>query len=209
MITVGQLLKKARISKKLSREVLEEKTKIKKEFISAIEEGNWDKLPEYPVVIGFVKNIAASVGVDPQKANAILRRDYPPKEISISPKPDISSKFVWSPKATFAAGIAVVIIFIGGYLGYQYLRFVSPPRLVLNQPAEGALVSSNTVKVEGVVDQDATVTVNNQPVLIDDDGLFITDLSVDSSTQEIMVVAKSRAGKETIVSRKIKVELKE
>jgi cytoskeletal protein RodZ len=207
MRTIGEVLKNARKELKYSFSDVAKKTKIKKDFIKSIEKEDWENLPEYPVVSGFVKNIAEALKVDSKKATALLRRDYPPKTISVNPKPDVSKEFVWSPKLTFLTGIAVVIIAILSYLGYQYIRFVSPPELVITAPEENQEVDENTLEIIGATDTDATVTVNNQPVIVDENGNFREEIEVSKTTQEIVVVAKSRAGKETKVIRDIKVEL--
>ena len=75
MKTIGESIKSARTRKKISRAKLEEETKIKKEFIEAIESEEWSNLPEYPVVRGFVRSIAQTLKVDTRKMLALLRRD--------------------------------------------------------------------------------------------------------------------------------------
>jgi cytoskeletal protein RodZ len=114
MKTIGVLLKEARTKKRYSRARLEKGTKIKKEFIEALEKEKWEELPELPVVQGFVKNIAQFLKIDDKRAAALLRRDYPPKTLSINPKPDVSEKFTWSPKLTFIAGAIVISLAILG-----------------------------------------------------------------------------------------------
>ena len=108
MRTVGKFIKEARVKKRHSRVGLEKVTKIKREFIKAIEEENWEKLPEFPVVAGFVKNIVGVLKIDQKQAVALLRRDYPPKKLAINPKPYVSDRFTWSPRLTFLAAVAVV-----------------------------------------------------------------------------------------------------
>src|SRR3990172_8865555 len=98
MRLIGEVIKEARLRKKLSKNKLEKDTKIKKDFIEAIEESRWDLLPEFPVVSGFVKTIATYLGLKEDQLVALLRRDYPPKDLKINPNPDISEKFTWSPK---------------------------------------------------------------------------------------------------------------
>ena len=58
MKTIGTFLKESRLKKRYSLIKVENATRIKKEFIEAVEDGNWKALPEFPVVVGFVKNIA-------------------------------------------------------------------------------------------------------------------------------------------------------
>ena len=89
----------------------------------------------------------------------------------------------------------------------QYKSFISPPTLTVKEPYENHVVKEEVLKVLGTTDPEATVKVNNQPVLINEDGMFEAEIEIFSGTTEIVVVAKSRSGKETIVRRKIKPEL--
>lgn len=59
MKTVGQAIANVRKKKGITVADLSQKTKIKPEFIKAIEAESWSKLPEFPVVCGFVKNISS------------------------------------------------------------------------------------------------------------------------------------------------------
>jgi len=203
MNTIGQVIKSARVKKKLSLKKLEEITKIKASFIENIELEKWGVLPTFTTVLGFVKSISSALDIDPLMAVAILKRDYPPKKINISPKPDVFSKFSWSPKLTFIVGIGVVLFVVLGYLGFQYVKFVSPPELSVDSPKENQIVTTKSVTVFGSTDSDVKITVNNQPVLIDDDGNFSVNIGVSSATKEIDIIATSRSGKINEVKRKI------
>lgn len=207
MRTVGLVLKEARVKKRYSLVHLEELTKIKKDFIENLEKENWSTLPEFPVLVGFVKNVAKFLNIDERGAVARLRRDYPPKKLAINPKPDVSEAFTWSPRLTFLVGAATVIAFVALYLGFQYMRFVSAPPLEVAQPREDEIVKVRTLKVSGKTSSDATVKVNNQPVVVSDEGEFEAEIEIFEGTSEIVIQALTRSGKETVVRRKIKPEL--
>jgi len=208
MRSVGEYLKSIRLQKGISRKDLERETKIRMSFIDAIEEGHWETLPDYAVVNGFVKNIASYLGEDSYKVLAMLRRDYPPKNVPINPKPDVSKSFSWSPKFTFLVGIGIVILVLVSYLTFQYVNFIKAPSLIINTPTENQIINEKIISVSGRTDPEATIKINNQPVLVSESGDFVTEIEVSKETGEIIVHAKSRAGKETVVTRKIKVEFK-
>ncbi len=208
MKTLGVLLKEVRLKKGYSLNKIEGKTKIKRNFIEGVENEDWGALPEFPVVVGFVKNISAALGISSKRAVALLRRDYPPKPLSINPKPDIGNKFSWSPRLTFLVGVGAILVLILGYLGFQYVKFVSPPTLIVYEPTENQVITSTKVDVSGKTDSDATVSVNNQPSLVGDDGKFQTQILIFEGTNEIIIKATSRSGRETVVRRKIKPEIK-
>lgn len=203
---IGEILRTARIEKKYSLMHVAGMTKIKTSFIDSIEREKWEDLPSLPTVIGFVKNIAAAIEIDEKTAVAVLKRDYPPKKLSINPKPDVSSKFMWSPRLTFIFGIIITAIVIFGYLTFQYVKFVSPPSLAVDSPKNMQVVTGSSVLVFGSTDSDAKITVNNQPVLVDDSGKFSVAINVSGDTKEIVIEAISRSGKITEVKRNIRVE---
>lgn len=207
MQTVGEYLKFSRKKNRLNLEDIAKGTKIKKSFVVSIENEEWDKLPEYPVVAGFVKNIASFMGEDTDKAIALLRRDYPPKKISVSPKPDVADKFVWSPKLTFFVGASLVVIAIVAYLVFQYIGFMTPPPLVVSDPSEGDIVTTRVIEVVGKTDQDATIEVNGQSAIIDQNGKFIEEIEMVEGIDKIIIKAVSRSGKETVVERNVIVDL--
>ncbi|MCS7461825.1 helix-turn-helix domain-containing protein [Paenibacillus doosanensis] len=70
MTDLGQLLRKARLDKKISLEQLEETTKIRKRYLEAIEDGDYKVLPGNFYVRAFIKSYAEAVGMDP---NEVLR----------------------------------------------------------------------------------------------------------------------------------------
>lgn len=207
MKTIGTFLKESRLKKRYSLIKVENATRIKKEFIEAVEEENWKSLPEFPVIVGFVKNIAQFLDLKERSTVALLRRDYPPKSLSINPKPDVGQKFTWSPKLTFITGISLVILAVVTYLGFQYSKFLAPPRLEVAEPKDGQVVSKRSVTVSGKTDSDAAVKVNNQPIVTDDNGEFNVQIQIYEGTVEITIKATSRSGKETVVKRMIKPEL--
>ena len=64
-------------------------------------------------------------------------------------------------------------------------------------------ISGNSVLVFGSTDSDVKLTVNDQPVLIDDNGKFSTSIGVTDATTEVDIIATSRSGKINEVKRKI------
>jgi cytoskeletal protein RodZ len=205
MRKIGSFLKEERTNKKLSLFQMERETKIKKEFIDLIEKGDWKDLPEYPVTLGFVRTIAKSLGIPEDKAMALLRRDYPfdKNKLSINPKPDLKLKESISPRIVTVFLSVFAVLCILGYLVYQYFLYISPPKLIVVQPTENQEVIGNEVRVFGKTDTDATLMVNNQQVLVSDTGEFSDRIGVGENTKDLVFVARSRYGKETVIIRKI------
>ncbi|MEK7100370.1 MAG: helix-turn-helix domain-containing protein [Patescibacteria group bacterium] len=205
MNTVGQILKEARLKKGISLIKLENLTKIKRDFILKIEKEDWNNLPEFPVVSGFIKNLGSALDLSVNNINATLRRDYPPKKLTINPKPDVQGKFTWSPKLTFAVGVGILIMSVLGYLGFEYSKFMRPPELIISNPKENQQVLQGNLTVEGKTSTDVILTVNNQLITLDQDGNFKTKIEISMETKSLIFKAVSRSGKETIIDRKISI----
>lgn len=166
-------------------------------------------MPEYPVVLGFVKNISKSLNIEVNKAIALLRRDYPPRIISLKKQEPIVSLrkgFFWSPKTTFTFVSVLVGFLILSYILYQLKTFFSPPYLEIYAPQEGQVLKVGKTEIVGKTSPRATVEVEGLPVELSKDGSFKFELSLDESDQTISIRAKSRSGKVREVIRKIVVE---
>lgn len=203
MKTFGQVIRESRLEKHFTLDDLETATKIRRSFLVAIEKENWSILPEYPVVQGFVRSIGHALDVDENKLVAFLRRDYPPQQLPVNPKPDIKKKVEWNPRHSFLAGVLLVLLVVVGYLVYQYSVFVSPPNLVVENPPNNFQTQELKVTVSGKTSSDATVSVNSQPFVVESDGKFLGSIEVTPETSTIEIVATSRAGRATTITRKI------
>lgn len=210
MQSVGEYFKSGRRAKGLNITELEELTHIKKSFLKNIEKADWTNLPEYPVLFGFIKNISTALGLDQQKAVALFRRDYPPSGLGQAvppPAQEIKKEFRLSPRLTFFGVILIIALTIGGYLVSQYLSFISPPPLEVYEPTQNQIVTKSELIVSGKTNPDVVIEVNNQPVLVAEDGTFETTLDVFTGTVDISFEATSRSGKQTVIHRTIKPQL--
>ncbi len=77
MTELGQRLKEARLSKGLSYDELQDKTKIQKRYLQAIEEGQYSILPGAFYARAFIKNYAEAVDLDPDQLFEEYASDLP------------------------------------------------------------------------------------------------------------------------------------
>ena len=93
-----------------------------------------------------------------------------------------------------------------GYLGFEYSKFKSSPTLEITTPIENQIVLSSKVQVKGKTATDVKITVNNQPIIVDQDGNFVGEIEIMKETKDLKFIATSRSGKVTQISRNIKVD---
>src|SRR5690348_16238332 len=85
MRKISEILQDKRIELGLSIEQIVRVTKIKREYIIAIEDGRYDDLPSESYALGFIKNYASYIGINKNKAAALFRREYEGRRGKILP----------------------------------------------------------------------------------------------------------------------------
>lgn len=126
MKKAGELLKKARQRKKLSLAEIEKRTKIRREYLVALEENRYQDLPAGAYIQGFIKNYTQALGVDSQSFLAVFRRDYREK-IKPAFKTRQLEGFYWTPKLTLITIIVLLLLAFFAYLFWQYRLLLTSP----------------------------------------------------------------------------------
>jgi len=209
--TIGETLKDERNKHRLRLEDLAKKTRIRASYLQALEENRFEDLPATTFVKGYIKTYAHVFGFDHQPLLAMLRRDYKesakgrliPREFI---KPILKKRARKSSVTAVLVVLVAIFLSLFSYVGFQWYNLTKPPKLEVSLPKEQDIVSSKVV-VEGETLQDAIVTVNDQPVALQQDGSFKTEVIVPNEGISLFVIeAKDRRGKVSTVHRSVTVQ---
>lgn len=209
MVKLGQRLHTLRTQRKLSIDEVSQAIKIKPVFLTAIEKGEYHKLPSPAYAQGFVRNYATYLGLSKAEITALFKREFDEKKAykvlpdALVTQSDFPLQRLRIQQSLLLAG-AVLLLFLG-YLFFQYRAALLPPALKIDSPAANS-VTTKEVTVTGIADSNATVYVNNQPVTVDSSGKFTKRLTLFPGNATISVRAENRFGKETVVQRNIVVK---
>ena len=208
MKTVGQILKNARQEKRLTLSGVEKATKIRLAHLVALENDEYEKLPSVASAKGFIKNYAEFLGLSPSSVLAVFRRDFTQDEqrrivSQTTLKPFDKPFLFWTPKLTVILAATVFLILFFGYLGYQYLSLIRPPKLSLSAPLPEEKIEGQAVEVAGKADPDAVVTVNGELVSLSEEGEFRYQLKLIGGQNTIVVEAISKRGQKTEIARTV------
>jgi cytoskeletal protein RodZ len=207
MVKVGEILRDARKNQNLTLDEVAKATKIKVEFLSIIERGEYEKLPSPAYANGFVKNYSKFLSLPVEKNLAILRREFDVrKNYDILPSGFSGTKSMSASK--FRVGrsilhILIVLLFVMGFISYQYRSYVFSPNLEITSPKEGSTVTSLNIIVTGKTSPDATLFINGQDVALSKDGSFSKEITFFPGETVINVKSENRFGRVTEVTRKI------
>lgn len=212
-MTLGEKLKKLRADKRISLGEISRVTRIQIAYLESLEDGCYDKLPADVYVKGFLRSYADFMGVEEKTLvklyekergikNHLEKSKNPQKEKKKEPI-NISS-FVFTPKK-IAISASIIMVFLGAFYLYREIgSFADSPRLLVLSPQANAQVDGDSVTVEGVTDKDARLFINDQPILVNDDGKFRETITMQPGVSTINVRSINKFDKESVSSVAVK-----
>lgn len=187
------------------------RTRIRQEYLSALEANQFDQLPAATFVKGYIKTYGQLFGFDYRPLLAMLRRDYResargtlvPRDFL---KPVLRRRQLWTPITLIVIVLAGSFLSLASYVGFQWYQIQKPPSLEIVEPTQNQVVGPQVI-VSGQTEQEALVSVNSQPVALQPDGTFQTQLLMPrDGLNTITIEAKDRRGKSNIQQRTVRVE---
>ena len=205
---LGEKLQQARRQKNLKIENIAQQLGIKTEYLIALEEERFDKLPAGLNGKNFIKKYASFLGLD----NEEISQDWQRQTSTDSPNDPFSRKilaknnFLVFPKIIrnllVVGAIAVCLL----YLGFYFIRIILPPELIILYPADNLSLNATSLEISGQTEKEAEVTINGELVLNNQDGLFSQTVNLKKGLNSITIKAKKKYSREETVIRQILVE---
>lgn len=208
MIRVGQRLREERLRQGLTIEEVARNTKIRSQFISAIERGNYKTLPSSAYVYGFVKNYISFLGLPSRELLAMFRREFDEREyIGVLPE-SFSGKAVSIRKIHIRRIVGIATLILAPLLIYTFFQYRAAflnPTLIISSPREGVSIAALAVTVVGKTDPDVNISVNDIPVIVDTNGNFKKLITVFPGNASITIKAVNSFGKISTIERHVKI----
>lgn len=213
--TLGEYLASCRERSTFSLPEVSLLTRIQPKYLSALEEGRLRDLPSEVYVKGFLRSLARVYRVEDKDF-----LDQFEDEIRISRNAELLpmdstkpkfhfSRFVLSPK-TLTISVAVLLGLVSlGYLYFQVSSLSRPPKLEVYSPEADGTVNSSLFLIRGQTEPGASISLNGQPIVVDVNGEFRENLSLGPGSNELVIKAVNKFGKETVVKRSLVLQEKE
>jgi cytoskeletal protein RodZ len=211
MKTVGQILQQSRSARKLEVAEVARITRIRSQYLIALEADDYSQLPSATVAKGFIRNYGQFLGLNAIYLSAVFRRDFAENpQGQIVPRgmvEPVSKTTLWSPKSTIIALVTLLFTLFGSYLTYQYIQLLGPPFLEVTSPLMDTVTDQDTIQITGRTDPEATILVNDQSLVLDKGGQFSVRIPLNPGDNLVTVIATSKTGKITSQSRKVTLTL--
>ena len=116
---IGTILKSSRLKSKKSMEEISSELCIRKIYLTALEEGDYDTLPPIPYGVGYIRTYARYLGLNPERAvqlykAASMREDTTETEEEIITAPEANKSNMWH----IVIGIIILAVIYGGWSLY-------------------------------------------------------------------------------------------
>lgn len=215
--TFGQRLKTQRKRKKISLFQAEEETKIRVNYLKALEGENLADLPGEVYTLGFLKKYAQYLKLDVASVEAQykqereilkkmgkgqegLKKFAPPRRLN-------TIKFYLTPKIMAIVVSMLLILGLLGYIVYEVNQFTKAPDLHLSSPRSEEIVKIDKISVAGKTSPGAELFINNNLIPLDKDGNFVQEVKLTPGINFIEIRSKNRIGKETVEVIKVLAEI--
>lgn len=199
MFHASSLLKNTRLDKEWDLIDISKKLKVPVKYLEALENGEVICYPQEPYCSLIIKDYADFLGLNGKDILALFRRDFEQKN---KVKKTSKNLFSFTPKVTFTLSIILVVIIFIFYLITEYYKFHLPPRLKVNWPIE-ATISASTIEINGITDSEATIRINDDLIMINNDGSFQKKINLNTGENLITVQSTSPNGKTTVEQKAI------
>ncbi|HEY6737107.1 MAG TPA: RodZ domain-containing protein [Candidatus Saccharimonadia bacterium] len=202
---VGPQLKARRQALRMSLAQVEIATKIRGKYLTALEAGDYAKLPNDIYSRGFVQHYANHLGLDgPALAAAyVAERGGLKRGATRRPQLERPRRLVFTGQIV---GLGVVLLAVAGVLAYllwQFSALAGSPRLSVTSPDGDRSLTGSVIDVTGSTTPGSDVKVDDSPVLTDTDGNFSEKVALHDGVNVIHITSMSKLGKTTTVTRNI------
>lgn len=201
---VSQVLLAARQSKYLTLDKVSHDLKIQTKFLKALEAGDFKIFTADVQLLGFLKNYAVYLGLNPNQVLAWFRRDFGDFKSEPLAIRRLKTKNTFLTPQKITALLALGLFgFFAVYLLIAYQNFLRPPFLSIENPTDDGPVKVLQIEVQGQTCSDCSLTINGQSVNVEATGKFAASVALRGGTNQLTVVAVSKAGRETKIVRNI------
>ena len=213
-LSVGEQLKEVRESNDVSLDELTKKTKIKKDYLEYLENGEYLKLPGEAFVRNFILTYANFFNLNPKTVIALYEEERkvfsPAQQEKVVKRSFVEAahrkKSLNISRIVRYLIIAVVIGSLLTYLGLEVQNILEPPTLELASPASDMVTEERYIEIVGQTSPEAKVTINDQIIAIDVDGNFNESISLQPGLNEIQIVAWKEHGRKATIIREVLVK---
>ena len=209
---IAKELSRARLGKKISLADASKQLKMNVSYLEALERGDFEALPTGVYRHNFLREYAIFLGLSANDLIGLFTEDKSrTKNVSQTElfvkKASHVHYFVTLPRLArnLLMFSASAICFI--YLAICINAIISPPELIVNSPSLDIITQEKEIIVAGSTDPEAEITINDELVLADSQGLFTKKVNLKNGLNTIVIVAHKKYSRKNELIKKVLVDI--
>jgi cytoskeletal protein RodZ len=209
--TVSEQLRSARQAKNLKLKEVSKKLNIGEKYLTALEKGEYEKLPHGVYGKNFLREYAVFLGLDYKKLALDFEAEInilePKRQKEIFSKQVIKKRYLLAmPKIIRNILISLIILICFIYLGYRINKIISPPLLIIDNPELNLITDQTSILVSGKTETEANLIINGETALSDKSGNFSKLISLKNGLNIITITANKKYGRNNTIIRQVLVK---
>lgn len=203
--TLADKLKQSRLEQDKTLEEAARVTKIQIKYLEILEEGDYQKLPGdiyakawlklYGDFLGLqINELLVDYKIEKSVSDKLAKVEAPKPENKLKPATNILK-----PKVLKMMGIGLLILVLFTYLGWEVNNIISPPEVVIFEPASNLRTTESSIVITGQTQPEVQLTINNELVLLDEEGNFSQAINLINGLNNLQISAKKKHSKEQVV----------
>jgi len=201
---LGDKLKNARESLKMTLAEVSKKTKIPLGYLRNLEEGTYKELPADVYVGAYLRKYTEILNLDIDEVLEQFRTER--GTTSKSPSCfTTKTPLAVTPKRIGLVLSIIAVALILGYFWHQLSYLINPPAIKIAQPGSDLTIEEKIIEISGQTEPDVYLMVNGQELYVDKRGYFRDIVNLDPGLNILKFEAKDRFGKVSTAIRRIMV----
>lgn len=203
----GEKLRSARQNQSAPLEIIGRKLRIRPEYLLALENEEYDKLPSGLYGRQFLKEYCQYLKLDIKKVIPLTPfAEGQTGNDPFSQKILRRHKFLVFPKLIRNLLFIFLFLICLLYLFIYFRRLVSPPSLSLEYPDRNLVSTESKIEVKGKSDPETEIMINSTSIMSAQDGSFSQEVKLKKGLNNLTISAKKKYGRESVIERQILVE---
>jgi cytoskeleton protein RodZ len=208
--TLAEKLRAAREEKKITIESAAKKLTINQEYLSALENGDYTRLPAGVYGKTYLKKYGAYLGLS---WPALEEKYNKEKKLLSKESEDVFAKrkinkreLLVFPKILRNILVVLFVAALFLYLGYYLKNSFSQPKISITSPIDNLVTENNSVEIIGQAEGRTQITINNKQILKDEAGNFQERIELKKGLNTITISAQNKYSRKKIIEKQILVK---
>lgn len=197
--SLGDYLQSRRTQFGITLAEIQRDTGIRPEYIEALEQRDFSRLPADIYLLPIVKTYVKYLGLNEREViqQLLKEKEYFAKHqanLNDNRTQVLSHSSPITGKKVFLGLAAATLTLVAFYITQQFFNVSSPPNLVVFEPANGVNINANNILVKGKTSNGSKIELNGKIVSTDREGNFNIPVNLTAGENHIAIVATSNNG---------------